>query len=231
MSAQPHGEDVYVFAGCTNPACRFRFPVEAADPRRLACPRCESTTEVSSAAGPADSAADLSPQGPRLVALLDNIRSIHNAGSMFRTADGVGLAHLYLCGITATPAHPKLAKAALGTEQTVKWSYSPNGPATAEQVAGQGYMLWALERLPGEGRSLFGLALPEQPLALVVGNEKAGVDPAILALCDEVVHLPMGGHKTSLNAAVAFGVAVYTLRYGQPILAGRGIKDARDRHA
>lgn len=219
MIAQPRGEDVYVFAGCTNPACRFRFPVEASDARRLACPRCASPTELTLPAVPESIVADAAPHGTTLVAVLDNIRSTHNAGSMFRTADGAGLAHLYLCGITATPDHPKLAKAALGTERTVPWSYSPNGAETVERLAAEGHALWALERLAGKGRPLFGLALPKRPVALVVGNEKAGVDPAILGLCDEVVHLPMGGRKTSLNAAVAFGIAVYTLRYAQPVAA------------
>ena len=139
-----------------------------------------------------------------------------NVGSMFRSADGAGVSHLHLAGITATPAHPKLAKAALGAQETVAWTYHPNGVAAAESLKAARVELWALERTAGlsEQPSLFSVPVSGAPLAVVVGNEKAGVDPGILALCDAVVSLPMIGRKSSLNAAVAFGIALYYLRYG-----------------
>jgi tRNA G18 (ribose-2'-O)-methylase SpoU len=131
---------------------------------------------------------------------------------MFRTADGAGLSHLYLCGITATPEHPKLGKAALGAHLTVPWSYSPNGVETASELRAGGYTVIALERLAGASAGLSGEV--RGPLALVVGNERAGIDPGIAAQCDAMLSLPMAGHKSSLNAAVAFGIAVYALRFG-----------------
>lgn len=143
-------------------------------------------------------------------------------GSIFRTADGAGLEHLYLCGITATPEHPRLGKAALGAQDTVPWSYSRNAVDTARSLQAQGYCLWALERLAVDGstKNVFSLFDPgvrnlrrEKPVVLIVGNERAGVDPGLLALCDHIFSVPMYGQKPSLNAAVAFGIAVYFLRY------------------
>ncbi|MCA9968608.1 MAG: TrmH family RNA methyltransferase, partial [Anaerolineales bacterium] len=147
-------------------------------------------------------------------ALLDNIRSIHNVGSMFRTADGAGLAHLYLAGITAAPTHPRLAKAALGAHETVPWSWHANGLDTAVSLRHAGYRLWAVETGP-QAAPLFAAPPLTGPTLLVVGNEKAGVDPGILAICHRIFSLPMRGHKESLNAAVAFGIAAYTLRFGR----------------
>jgi tRNA G18 (ribose-2'-O)-methylase SpoU len=156
-----------------------------------------------------------------IAGLLDNIRSIHNVGSMFRSADGAGLRHLYLNGITATPAQPKLTKAALGAQERVPWSYDSNGPRLAFSLKEQGYQLVAVETSE-RAQPLFGtgFASVTTPLVIVVGNERAGIDPGVLAHCDIVVSLPMDGTKRSLNVAVAFGIVAYTLRYGpytQPV--------------
>lgn len=152
-----------------------------------------------------------------LEALLDNIRSVHNTGSMFRTADGAALSHLYLCGMTATPTHPKLAKAALGAQHTVRWTHHHNGVETAATLKGRGYQLWAIEA-GAQADALFAadLSWRDGPVVLIVGNERVGVDPGILAQCDRILSLPMMGQKRSLNAAVAFGIAAYFLRYALP---------------
>jgi tRNA G18 (ribose-2'-O)-methylase SpoU len=194
------------------PACRLRFPAEA-DAALSACPGCGAAPARGTAVTPQEtpSLGQRPPDRP-LVALLDNLRSIHNVGSIFRAADGAGLAHLYLCGVTATPQHPRLAKAALGAEKRVEWSQHNDGAAAAVALRREGYRLWALETGP-EAVSLFQVAPPAHPTVLVIGNEKAGVDPGILAHCDQIVALPMRGHKRSLNAAVAFGVAAYTLQF------------------
>jgi tRNA G18 (ribose-2'-O)-methylase SpoU len=134
---------------------------------------------------------------------------------MFRSADGAGITHLHLAGITATPEHPKLKKAALGAQESAQWTYHPNGADAAKALRADGYRLVALERLsPATGCLLFSAEEASDRVALVVGNERAGVDPGILALCDAVLTLPMIGQKSSLNAAVAFGIAVYYLRFG-----------------
>jgi 23S rRNA (guanosine2251-2'-O)-methyltransferase len=130
-----------------------------------------------------------------------------------RVADGVGATHLHLCGITPTPEHPKLAKTALGAEKAVRWTYYGNALVAASALATDGVLLWALENMPGTP-SVLGCALPERDagVALIVGNEVTGVDPELLALCERILHLPMHGLKSSLNVAVAFGVAAYWLR-------------------
>lgn len=193
----------------------MRFPAPAGEVATLRCPRCRGEVVVVGPALDKPTPGPISPGETRLVGLLDNIRSIHNVGSMFRTADGAGLAHLHLAGITATPHHPKLAKAALGAQQTVDWTYHTNGVEAAAQLRTQGYRLWALERLTAAERpAVTALDRPAGPVALVVGNERAGVDPDILAQCDAFFSLPMAGQKSSLNAAVAFGIALYYLRFG-----------------
>ena len=156
-------------------------------------------------------------------ALLDNIRSLRNVGSMFRTADGAGIDHLYLGGITPTPEHPKLAKTSLGAERSVPWSHHPDACTAAAELRARGRALWALE---GGPRSVC-LFDPEvtaalahaqaqgQVVVLVLGHEVSGVDPRIVDQCQRVVHLPMVGLKDSLNVSVALGVAGYWLRFGQ----------------
>jgi 23S rRNA (guanosine2251-2'-O)-methyltransferase len=147
-------------------------------------------------------------------ALLDNIRSIYNVGSMLRTADGAGLRHLHLCGITPPPDHPKIAKTALGAEQAVGWTRYANGLETAVSLQQRGYQLWALEGAPDAQPLLATAVPPHAPILLIVGNELAGVDPGILAVCDKVLYIPMQGLKHSLNVASAFAVAAYHLLWG-----------------
>lgn len=201
-----------VFFECSNPACFFRFP---APPALVNCPRCGSS------ARPVPEITDLAEANPRdetsrqpLEALLDNIRSTYNVGAMFRTSDGAGLSQLYLTGTSPTPENPRVGKTALGAEYSVPWSWHANGLHAAQQIKAQGKHLWALEIGP-HSSSIFQAAqeLPDDPLCLVVGNEVSGIDPGILALCDARVWIPMQGYKRSLNVAIAFGIAVYTLRY------------------
>ncbi len=201
---------------CRHERCRFRFPASAEERNALACPRCGGDVELAAEtvkgnpARPKSATDDLT-----LVGLLDNIRSIHNVGSMFRSADGAGVGHLYLGGITATPEHSRLAKTALGANENVPWSYYPNGLDAVAELRANDFQLWALENLavPNDEAS----PPPQVPrkLALVVGNERAGIDPVILSECDALLSLPMAGRKSSLNAAVAFGIALYWVRYGK----------------
>lgn len=207
--------DVYEFRECEWDGCLFRFPAEVGDEGSLRCPRCGSAALKGADALTMEMPPQPTVDGAVLAGMLDNIRSIHNVGSMFRTADGAGLQHLYLNGITATPAHPKLHKAALGAQERMPWTYGLNGPRMAQELREAGYRLIALET-GARAQPLFGaeISLADAPLALVVGNERAGIDPGVLDLCDLVVALPMGGSKRTLNVAVAFGIATYALRYG-----------------
>ncbi len=212
----------YQFRQCQRESCAFRFPVESGDPRGRRCPKCGAPTRlIQPAPAEAEEGQPLRAPagGPIVEALLDNIRSTFNVGAMFRTADGCGMRRLHLSGITPTPANPKIAKTALGAEAVVPWSYHRDGLAAAGQLKSQGLRVWALE-CNSHSESLFE-AIPEVgdgPLLLAVGNEVTGVDPGILALCERVVALPMQGYKRSLNVAIAFGIAAYTLRFGAQLI-------------
>ncbi len=201
---------------CTRETCRLRFSAVLGDPEAARCPLCRAHTQV--VVDVYDRAAVAQGAGlacgPELEVLLDNIRSAWNVGSMLRSADGAGVRHVHLCGVSSPPDHPRVAKTALGAEKSLPWTFHPDGVAGARRLKEQGLRLWALE---GGRRavSLFESTadLPGPPLLLVAGNELSGVDPGILDLCERVVCLPMQGVKGSLNVAVAFGIAVYHIRY------------------
>ncbi|GAB4532643.1 MAG: hypothetical protein Fur0018_21400 [Anaerolineales bacterium] len=198
---------------CTRPECGFRFPAEADHPTASRCPQCGAPTLGSSTFLAAAQPFAASPQvSVHLEALLDNLRSAWNVGSIFRIADGAGVKRLHLCGTTPPGDHPRIPKTALGAEHTIGWRYHLNGLYAARALLEEGYRLWALETTVG-AESLFDLLPVNTPerLALVLGNERTGIDPDILALCDRHLYLPMLGIKESLNVAVAFGIAAYAL--------------------
>ena len=154
-------------------------------------------------------------RGPEVEALLDNIRSLRNVGSMFRTADGAGVRHLHLGGFTPTPEHPQMAKTALGAEASVPWTLHRDGLDAARSLRERGLKLWAVEAGSRSEPIMEALVhRHEMPIALVFGHEVSGVDPRIVEICDRVVRIPMAGTKGSLNVSVAFGIAVYLVRYG-----------------
>ncbi len=143
-----------------------------------------------------------------LVVVLNNIRSLYNVGSIFRTSDALEVDKLYLCGITGTPENPRLAKTALAGLNTVPWEYKQSALRTVKWLKAQGYHVVGLE-LTRESISL--QPLPNQRIALVLGHERSGVDTRILDLCDCVMAIPMHGTGHSLNVAVAYGIAGYVL--------------------
>lgn len=200
---------------CKNDSCLLRYPVLEQERPTAICPRCGGTTHLSSERylSQENRATPGIQNGPVIAALLDNVRSVFNVGSMFRIADGAGITHLHLAGITATPNHPKMRKTALGAEQVVSWTYHPNSLRAAQVLQAAGSQLWALEETHSRTDALFAsIPVVQGPIVLIVGNEVAGIDPALLTLCDRVLAIPMQGHKRSLNVAVAFGIAAYVLR-------------------
>ena len=143
-------------------------------------------------------------------ALLDNVRSVWNVGSMFRTADAVALAGMYLTGMTATPPRADMEKTALGATRSVPWDYWRDPAAACRRLRTDGVRVVVLEQT---GRSVdWERADWSFPLCFVVGHEVQGVGPEILDLADEIVEIPMAGVKQSLNVAVSFGVLVYEIR-------------------
>ena len=149
------------------------------------------------------------PRHP-VAAVLADVRSIHNVGAMFRTADATRLAHLYLTGFTGTPDHRQLHKTALGAQETVPWSYHAEAEALLDGLRADGYRLAAVE-ITDRPTPVEALAAPDFPLAFVVGNEVEGVPEALLRHCDLALELPQYGAKQSLNVSVAFGVIAYDL--------------------
>lgn len=143
------------------------------------------------------------------VILLDHVRSMFNVGSFFRTADAAGLERLLLCGITAHPPQPGIAKTALGADQTVPWEYYVDSAVALRMFRARGYQLAAIET--GERAvDLFDWT-PRWPVCVVFGNEADGLDPDLVASCDAHVRLPMRGVKNSLNVATAGGIVAYEL--------------------
>ncbi|MCL4531406.1 MAG: TrmH family RNA methyltransferase [Chloroflexi bacterium] len=145
--------------------------------------------------------------------MLDNIRSAWNVGSIFRTADGFGFKHLYLCGITPTPDNEAVTKTSLGAEDFVTWSAHKDAVKLASGLKKEGFAIWALEQTKNSEllEAAARLLKPNHPIALVVGSEVTGVDPGILEIADKVVHLPMRGQKRSFNVAIAFAIAAALL--------------------
>jgi len=145
-----------------------------------------------------------------IVALLDNIRSVYNVGSMFRTSACAYISELILCGITAHPPHPKLEKTALKTIDKVKWSYEKDIVNAVKNLKQKGYTICLLE-ITKDSEPIQNIKKTDFPLALVVGNEVDGVTSDLFFWADKVVEIPLYGEKESLNVAVAFGIALFFL--------------------
>lgn len=151
-------------------------------------------------------------QRPRMpvVALFDNIRSMFNVGSMFRTADGAWLEEIIISGYTASPPRKEIAKTALGAEYSVPWRYVPSAVEAIKALKRRGYTAIALEHTT-QSRS-YAKVEYDFPVVFVVGNEGVGIQDDIVQICDFAVELPQNGMKSSMNVAVAFGIMLYELR-------------------
>jgi len=141
--------------------------------------------------------------------LLDNVRSMYNVGSFFRTADAVGLERLYLAGITAYPPKNGIRKTALGSEETVAWEHTWDPVLFADRLREQGYELAAIETSV-HSVDLFDWR-PAFPVCVVFGHEVDGIRPELVERCDTRVRIPMLGAKHSLNVATAGGVVLFEL--------------------
>lgn len=154
-----------------------------------------------------------------MIAILYNVRSTHNVGSIFRTADAAGCEKIYLCGITPAPrdrfgrVNEKIGKVALGAEKWVEWEKSGRTSGLIKKLKQNGYKILAVEQsnrsVPYQKIKLTKKALAKT--ALIVGNEIKGLPPAVLRLADKILEIPMRGKKESLNVAVAFGIVAFNL--------------------
>lgn len=136
-----------------------------------------------------------------------NIRSLYNIGTMFRTADALGVDQLFLTGYSGQPPRKEISKVALGAEETMPWEHHKNISTLVKKLKKQGVQIIALEKTKNAIHYL--KFKPRFPLALIVGNEIQGVSPALLKQADKIIYLPMNGQKESLNVGVAMAVAGY----------------------
>jgi len=146
-----------------------------------------------------------------IIVILDNVRSMNNVGSIFRTADAFLIESLLLCGITATPPHREIEKTALGATQTVNWFYFEKTEDAIQYCRGKGYKCFAVEQTT-ESIDLSKFEMHENVgVALVFGSEVGGVDEEIIALCDASIEIPQRGFKHSLNVAVSAGIVCWEM--------------------
>lgn len=151
-------------------------------------------------------AADKTP----LVLVLDNVRSMHNVGSVFRTADAFLLQGIVLCGYTPVPPHRDIQKTALGATETVEWQYYTTTLEAVEALRKEGYTVMAIEQAE-RSVMLDRFSPAATPLALVFGNEVSGVDAEVMKLADGCIEIPQSGMKHSLNISVSAGIVVWDL--------------------
>ncbi|MGC9610615.1 MAG: TrmH family RNA methyltransferase [Minisyncoccia bacterium] len=161
--------------------------------------------------------------GMEIIAVLHNVRSLHNVGSMFRTADAAGVSKIYLCGITPAPTDrfgkviPQLAKVALGAEKTVPWESVKSPQAVLKLIKilkKEGYKILAIEQSE-KSIPYYQLKAKSSQLkaVLIMGNEVKGLPKSILKNADKILEIPMQGDKESLNVSVAFGIVIFGLLY------------------
>ncbi|NDV95968.1 TrmH family RNA methyltransferase [Dysgonomonas sp. 521] len=144
-----------------------------------------------------------------LVVVLDNVRSLNNIGSVFRTSDAFLVDAVYLCGITATPPNVEIHKTALGAENSVEWSYFEDTEQAVSQLKSQGYIICAVEQAE-DSIMLDDLYLDAtKKYAVILGNEVKGVQQKIVDMCDRCVEIPQYGTKHSLNVSVAAGIIIW----------------------
>jgi tRNA G18 (ribose-2'-O)-methylase SpoU len=145
-----------------------------------------------------------------LIVILDNVRSLHNVGSVFRTSDAFLLEAVYLCGITATPPHAEIHKTALGAENSVDWKYFATTLEAVKELKQKGYEIIAVEQAE-KSVEVDKLPSGNKKRAIILGNEVKGVDQEVMNQCDLCLEIPQLGTKHSLNVSVAAGIVIWEL--------------------
>ncbi|MFY0591758.1 RNA methyltransferase [Roseivirga sp.] len=146
-----------------------------------------------------------------VVVVMDNVRSMHNVGSAFRTADAFGITSIALCGITAQPPHREIHKTALGATESVKWKYYEDTRSACEALKSDGYTIMAIEQVEGSIPLQHFQPDKDQKVAIVLGNEVFGVEDEIVQLADGCLEIPQFGTKHSLNVSVTTGIVLWDL--------------------
>ncbi|HRH37279.1 MAG TPA: RNA methyltransferase [Flavobacteriales bacterium] len=148
-------------------------------------------------------------QQQRIRVVLDDVRSRHNVGSIFRTSDAFGVERMHLCGFTPLPPHREIEKTALGATASVPWEHAPNTLEVVMELKRQGFTVVAVEQTVQAEPLQERLVLANGPLALVFGNEVNGVSDEVIEACDHCVVVPQRGTKHSLNVSVCAGVVLH----------------------
>ena len=146
-----------------------------------------------------------------LVVVLDNVRSMYNVGSVFRTADAFRIEAIYLCGITSCPPHPEIHKTALGAEDAVDWYYHKEALETVKMLQQQGYEVLAIEQVEGSTMLQDFVAETYKKYAVVLGNEVKGVNQEVVDCCDGCLEIPQFGTKHSLNVSTTAGIVMWEM--------------------
>ena len=148
--------------------------------------------------------------------VLDNVRSLHNVGSVFRTSDAFLIEAIYLCGITATPPQAEIHKTALGAENTVEWQYFENTLDAVRLLKQKSYHILAVEQAENS-IPLGEFQLENHRYAVIFGNEVKGIEQEVMDICDACIEIPQFGTKHSLNVSVAAGIVIWEIFRGRPI--------------
>ncbi|KAA3611333.1 MAG: TrmH family RNA methyltransferase [Calditrichaeota bacterium] len=144
-----------------------------------------------------------------IIALIDNIRSMHNVGSIFRSSDGARIEKLLLSGFTPSPPRPEISKTALGATDSVPWAYVDDSVSKIEELKKAGYTIYVVEQTSDS--TVYSDVQFKFPLCFIVGNEVDGVSDSLVQLADHAIELPMLGLKHSLNVSVAYGIVLYNI--------------------
>ena len=144
-----------------------------------------------------------------LVVVMDNVRSMYNVGSIFRTCDAFSVERLLLCGITACPPHKEITKTALGATESVDWAHFATTVEAVTELKQQGYKVLAVEQVDTSVMLDRMEVSGDEKTAIVLGNEVFGVDDEVLALCDGAIEIPQNGTKHSLNVSIAGGIVIW----------------------
>jgi tRNA G18 (ribose-2'-O)-methylase SpoU len=147
------------------------------------------------------------------IIVLDNIRSMNNVGSVFRTSDAFRIEKILLCGITPTPPHREINKTALGATETVNWEYKSTTIEAIEELKSKGYKIYSIEQTTESIMLNEFIPLKDSPIAIIMGNEVDGVDQQVIDSSDGVIEIPQYGTKHSLNVSVTTGIIVWDLFY------------------
>jgi 23S rRNA (guanosine2251-2'-O)-methyltransferase len=146
-----------------------------------------------------------------IIAVLENVRSAYNVGSVFRTADAFLIEAVYICGYTAYPPHKEIKKTALGADETVSWKHFRNINEAIEEIRSLGYTVYAVEQAE-DSYKLQALGYePDEKIAVIFGNEVTGVEQSTIEQCDGCIEIPQLGMKHSLNISVAAGIVLWEL--------------------